>query len=425
MSTLSIALIVRDSAIHPRTSPEDIKQFTPSSGRTRRLGSYSAGPSQLVVPLQPSSPTPQRHDRLSVDGLDDDDEVTLDEALRVARDRSERQARLMAMKKEALLRAAVKQTSSSDDDELSIVSDPVRPELPRPDRFPGRQSKLGGPHPSKNEQIIRRFAGKPAHKPEVLSETHLDFAAGAFDHANLKNVNAGSRPAGQKKYHAQVITHAQAEANLRKRHLEQVRRVSQIKEEKYGKSRALPPKQAADIPLEQVDATQDPSDDSDDDSDFAPDAKADPADEHDQSSQADSENDEDKENQPLPSTGVRNVDKDDEESEEHVRPLRRHRPARRIAEVSDDDEENPQPQRDISLRKAVDLPVASVGCAMPDFEADNDSFSQLFAETQLPGGLEDVRLPHSFANTSPMAWPHSATRSLTVCFPQLCCFRLS
>jgi mediator of replication checkpoint protein 1 len=340
----------------------------------------------------------------------------------------EKQKRLAAVK-QALIAHRKKnppilELNSEDDDGLDVVDEedakgklsftPSHRKVPDARMALSRAS--GAAAPSRARQQISRFAGKAAAKHSI-TETHADFAGRQFSHAQLKNANGRSRPAGQKKGRDEVITHGQVDNQNLARHMEHVHKIKQSKEQLYGSSRELPAKRALDITTlvsSSHESAKGNAASDDDDSDFAPSGDEEgsdaedlgtgpsaiqdtlPEDDEQEDEDGNADEDEDKENQPVPV-----VEQDDEE--ENPFKARATATRRRQVVTSDDEGDGQDQVRDTSLREAVkSQPTkAQTQIAGGDdrfgeeidfggFGSAGGGFSQLFGATQAPDGGDDA-----------------------------------
>jgi len=349
----------------------------------------------------------------------------------------ERSRLLAAKKAEAMLaiknaqRAA---TSATSEDEFEIIGVSERPSKPGvsfvpdilvvkaeskseptrrgPDARAILQRNLGSEAPTmtKNRQKILRYAGKSSRAvQDDVTETHVDFAAKAWKHGEMKNANGGAVPAGQKKGRDVVITRAQLDHAMRMKHKEQTEKLRKKKEEEWGRARLLPEKTEQDIDA-LVAATAQQSTENEDsdeeDEDFVPEGDEDilveegdevlhhsgeetegddevEEDDHDSNELAD-------EVEPISTEeGAKPDSIDDDEEVQVIR--RKARPVYRVAFGSDDEEATPR-----ATQKRTAAVVASSPTRIrsePDFGGSIDlggfgddaegGFSQLFEATQV------------------------------------------
>lgn len=236
----------------PGHESDDIQQFTPSSAAKQHdLQQESSGP---LIPASSSpsksSPTlqskraPGRFPRFDV--LDDDEEeITLDGVITAAAKRKSLNARKQAALEKQ--RQVSRQANENDEDSLDVVLPPTRPKTVGADRqvpdalaIFNRTTSVAAP--SKRQQHFAKLSGKQrTRKP--LTETHAEYAAQEFGHADLKRRNAGSRPAGQKQGRDEPVQQTQVNDNLLRRHQRQANELAKQKAAKYGGARRLPPKE--------------------------------------------------------------------------------------------------------------------------------------------------------------------------------------
>lgn len=206
----------------------------------------------------------------------------------------ERSRALAAMKAQAMRAIKKTQKASTSDDEFEIIDNSrqagraavsfapnvtvVKSEQLRrgPDAKAVLQRNIGSDTPAitKNRQQILRYAGRSSRAKDDVTETHVDFAAKAWKHGEMKQANGGSVPAGQKKGRDVVITQAQLDHAVRMKHKEQTERLRRKKEEEWGRTRSLPEKREQDIEAlvaatAQQSMTKEESDEEDED--FVPD----------------------------------------------------------------------------------------------------------------------------------------------------------
>lgn len=446
---------------HPGTSPEDIRQFTPSSAPKDKPYPFSSQEHHEVLSRPTSSPTPRIFNKAAVSQeLDDDDDevLTLDAALKRDTAQGQQKEHWAALKAQALKAQANARLAHDEDDDgdFTII----------PDEPPAQRKASGGaralsnaraglnryPAPTasfKQKELKFGSAGRRMAKQPV-TETHINFAARNFAHANLKHANGGSRPAGQKPGRDTPVTHAQISTRLVDLHHKQAHELQLVREEKYGAGRLLPEKQKLDLSATISSTARTPESD-DSDSDFAPDddreaesdaevandwsgddegAEAamptsvqDSVDDDLHESDADPD-DQDKENRPLVAAPI--VDSDDDN--DVLQPVKKRNARTRVSFLSDDEGDADDGVRDQTLREATHrLPAPSTaGPSLSDgFGFGDDSFSQLFAETQADGicvvSSQAVLANHSRA----MRLVQSVTTRQRLCFLHKCSCLLS
>ncbi|BEJ18178.1 hypothetical protein CspHIS471_0704550 [Cutaneotrichosporon sp. HIS471] len=367
------------AARHPDTSPaEDIRQFptsqaTPSSRGIDWPDRRCSTDQRLVLPST-SSPTPAVRPREHLEDLDDenDEDRTLDDALRrEAAEEQERKRWALAKQHALKTRKQAQPVRDSDDDDFVI------------ERFVKPVVRAGPSRPSIASRQMPRMWGQASNR-------------------------APKRPSTSRNGRDIHITHTRLTTDLVGRHYEQAHKLQQQREEKYGSSRRLPEKQELELgTIIPASASAEAEDDSDDgDSDFTPDdvdepdvevwsgaedeAVLMPSSEHgsdEEGRQSGADEDEDKENQPIAADSV----SDDED--EGLVPLKRRSAKARVAFLSDDEGDGPEKP----LQEVARQPLAPTlesgpspggfGTDFGGFDGDGDGdggggFSQLFAETQ-------------------------------------------
>lgn len=389
----------------PGRGPEsdDIQQFTPSSAAKHDGQQASCGP---IIPASSSpsksSPTlqskraPGKFPKFGM--LDDDlEELTLDGVLAATSKRKSLNARKKAaleQQRESSRRAI------AEDDPLDVVLSTPEPNASGKERQApnalaifNRTSAVSAP--SRRQQHFSKMSGK--HKPKKsLTETHAEYAAQEFGHANLKRRNAGSRPAGQKQGRDEPVQQTQVNDNLLRHHQEQANKLSKEKEARYGAARQLPPKEplAAVHLLPALDSQ--PADGSDSDDDYVDQQQS-------VASSSEHEDDGDSADQhgdttiigetidvlsPLVVEGDRHTEDDEGDDELATLRLRksRTRAPRRVAFESEDEEDgvdHAQTQKPVGDKPpSTKEPSGSLDLA--GFGSVDGGFSQLFGETQPP-----------------------------------------
>lgn len=413
----------------PSSSPgagqgsDDIQQFTPSSTVKVDLHQDSSGtvipasssPLKSSPTLQPKRP-PGKFPRFAV--LDDED-LTLDGVLSTISKRSNLNARKMAAVERQKQKDAMEKANDKDEDSLDVVVSPSKPRRDaKEQRAPDARAVLNRttsvPAPSRRQQQLLQWSGKHKAKKD-LTETHAEFAAHKFGHADLKRANGGSRPAGQKQGRDDVVQQTQVNTNLLRRHQYQVTVIAKQKEAKYGGGRHLPPKEPLTVAPSRTTSDSHMNSDSDSDDDYVQDqrsaASSDECDADLHSDDVDCDTTlvrpEGGLSSPLsrqsetapPMPGV--IDSLDEEDDMPTPRLRRPKSrAHRRVEVDSGDEngstEVAQSRHGGSLEPAVATqPSASIDFA--GFGSAGGGFSQLFGETQPQHSSLNVR-----ASRSPM-----------------------
>ncbi|KAL7423541.1 hypothetical protein Q5752_001121 [Cryptotrichosporon argae] len=447
--------LTREGTSPPETSsqqtPSDIGQFTPSSALRPVVKPgfrAKANAAQSPTPLRPGQLrlTKDRPSELVSALSDTDDELhdpqtLLRQSLSAADERAQREmrrARLAAMKQAALSAAAEAKTprpaAPGSDDEIELVKEtpvPVRPAAGRsgPSARAVLDAQGGAAAITKSRQTHLRNAGNKARRADVADTTESYMAAAArFDHPNLLTSLAGARPPGMKKGREQPLTQAQLDKTMREMHLKQAQEVERRKEDRFGKGRALPERQAIvvdDLIAETQDGAVVDEDEDTEDDDFMPDddvvaysgesdgehADVDNEDveedggerPEDETAEAVDAAEEDKENVP-PLTLVDEAD-DDEDAIVPVTKPRRSKPSRHVVFESDDDEPvaaatqlaNPKTVQDSPTVPALATLRGSAVDRAPSPELDlggfgdgSQGFSQLFGETQAADASTDA-----------------------------------
>lgn len=388
-----------------QTSPEDIQQFTPSSDPTGPRSAHATG---HVWATSSPTPTPQHRDRKSKaavaawDHEEADGEDTLEEAMAMAaaadnkRILDTRKAKLEKIKREAASRAAPHGGDVKDD--LVVLPDNSHDKALKPGKQERRQA----------DQLKRTpfdFGRRGKRHDNLVTETHLNFAARKFNHSNQKNTNSGSTPAGQKSYYENSISHIQVNQALSADHQRQAKALRQGKERIHGKTPALPPRELSnsdftltEVDLDEPSISQHDSEDSEDDSEFEP--------EDDNRQDIDTYTESSPQQPALHAqASVEEGDYQDNETqvlgqslhsdeEEEARPAARSRRVKRYA-IGSDDEDELTPK---AVEPAFPKPgsPSSPTFSLPGFGSSNGGFSQLFAETQVAEGDTEVRLFYEF-----------------------------
>lgn len=102
----------------------------------------------------------------------------------------------------------------------------------------------------KHRQVALQFTGKKPVKEEV-TETMAEFAGKTFKHADLRTMNGGSRPAGQKVNRDKAITQANLDAMTMKEHRQQAQRIQRKKEQDFGiRKKHIPARETRDYNTE-------------------------------------------------------------------------------------------------------------------------------------------------------------------------------
>jgi len=220
--------------------------------------------SNITIEAESSSPLLRRQHRKTFvpsTSEDRDDERLPDIAELLEQEEKRRQQvearKRMAEVKAAAIRASANAEANLDDD-LDIYHDTPRskPEVRHLKDARGRDvpdaravlAKTSAiPAVSKQRQAMLRRAGKIARPKEDVTETFVDFAGKAFKHAELKGINAGAVPAGQKKGRDNLISQAQVDAMIRAKHQQQIAALQKKKEEDWGRVRPLPKKEQQDM----------------------------------------------------------------------------------------------------------------------------------------------------------------------------------
>lgn len=344
---------------------------------------------------------PSKFPRFGATDVDDEEEITLDGILTKASKRRDLNARKQAaLAKQRQQRAAL---GEEDDDSLDIVVSPSKPQnalagrhAPDARAIFDRTARV--PAPTRQKQQLLQWSGK--HKPKrAVTETHAEFAAQQFGHADLRRANGGSRPAGQKQGRDEVVEQAQVNDNLLRRHQHQVTEIAKQKEAKYGGSRQLPPKESLAAVQLQSDAGSQASVDSDSDEDYV-----------DRQSVASSDNKEDDglHTETHEDTTVDRRVSLDHEPEDIVQEVISHandlvnldddddvitpkfkrpkaRGVRRVEFESDDEGVGPDPEPETHAEAAIASQPSAPAPTSPElagFGSTGGGFSQLFGETQ-------------------------------------------
>lgn len=329
---------------------------------------------------------------LADDDGEDEEELTLDGVLTAAAKRKSLDAR----KKAALekLRESSRRAAVKEEDSLDVVLPPPQPsvtavERQAPDALAIFNRTAAVAAPSKRQQHFSKMAGK--HRPrKPLTETHAEYAAQKFGHADLKRSNAGSRPAGQKAGRDEPVQQTQVNDNLLRHHQKQASEISKLKEAKYGGARQLPPKESlAAARLLPASDTQS-VDDNDSDDDYV--------DQHSVVSTGIRDDDLDSADEDGNTTIVGEIashlnsqdaekegELDDDDGDDVATPRlrkRKSRAPRRFEFQSDDEEDGKSHAQGTagSELPTINPPQASLDLA--GFESAVGGFSQLFGETQ-------------------------------------------
>ena len=437
----------------PKTSPshklpaDDIIAFTPSSDNNRALKAQAMNESTISICEPASSPTPATgriaKSRTVVPSTSEAPEADHDQRLgdiklvfdkEVARQneeqkRKERIAALAAAKAAALQRRppVPKQVSEDDDEDFEIVRE-VKPELssssvpnktdpvkrgPDAKAILNRNISSTSPQISRHKQVIMRHAGKSSRAKDSLTETFVDFAGKAFDHAGMSRRNGGAIPAGQKKGREAALSPAQLDALMRKNHLQQAEMVRRKKEEAWGRVKALPMKQTPDIEaLVAATARQIPEDEisEDDDDDFVPDDEGADAgeEEEDDRLQYSGEEDEGSQAEDVDVDEGQQVDTQEDDVLQEASNARSPTPTLQVVEAPTDAEDTTPKQSQHRLRTE-----SSNSLKVPSGEQDREAsqgdldfggfgdeaggFSQLFEATQTSEGPQET-VSHSDIN---------------------------
>lgn len=330
--------------------------------------------------------------------------MTLDSILSTASKRGaldEKKKKALEKQSSASLRA----TQDEEADSLDIVADPTRqPSVssyahPLPNARAVLNRTTAIPAPSRQKQQLLRWSGKPPKSKNIVSETHVDFAAHKFGHAELKRVNGGSRPAGQKKGRDEVVQQAQVDYNLLRRHQDQVSAIAKRKEAQYGGAKRLPPKQRLATKDCRTSSPNEDSSDSESDDDYIEHAAADHSSGCDSEVAAEEEEEGDTtitatlaqpSGPPMTANAaVRSPSKQRNgfnDEDDDGAPMLRHpkRPARRVNVDSDEESSPGLNQSKPDLAAALDADC--VDHCSPDLDLagfdSGEGFSQLFGQTQ-------------------------------------------
>lgn len=438
MSNCPLALLTRFRS-QPGTSPSDIGHFSSArKDKSDRLSSQE----QLEGPIRPpSSPTPRVYTKPnhtkkpSIDLDDEDDPASLADALDKHSTQMDQKNAWAEIKAQALKAQAKPRVKAEDEDEDDFFIIPDEPRGSRQGPMSKMRAALERPASNKPKLPFGSAPNKRAGKLPI-TETHMNFAA-QYGHGNMKQVNGGARPSGQKPGRDTAVTHKQMSSHISSKVHQQSYQAQLKREEKYGHGRRLPEREKLNITFKPSDAPEEESDESD--SDFAPDedgegdvegddegegeaAIAWSGDEEDAAPpssavqvsldedeelgselDADVETDDgDKENRPLVPASV-------SDDEDDLQPIKK-RPVRtRVTFMSDDegDDEGEAGVHDQSLREATQRPpgTAALGSAsgpsLSGFAFDDDAdFSQMFADTQAGGDEGDEVSSFFLASTN-------------------------
>ncbi|OCF43223.1 hypothetical protein I317_02931 [Kwoniella heveanensis CBS 569] len=330
---------------------------------------------------------------------------------------------------------------SGSDDELDFEQEEVTPKKEVKQIVQAVKTGRGGakgvlfkdsaqPSVSRQRQMILQRAGKSARSrhPEEVSETYIDIAGKAFKHSDQKQMNAGSKPVGQKQGRDTALTPQAVDAYIKQSHQRQVAAIQRKKEEDYGRTRRLPQRVEQEVEVI-VEASkpeaEDASDEEAEDGDYVPDEEGEEGDERmvwsgeeaeEDPDQEEAEGEEDgmlevgegsaKENEPVPSGPPA-----EDEDEEGLPSFKRKPRASRRAIDSDDEDSLPRPQAKSSPVQRTPLrevptpqPQATLRDAGEDGFGEIDfggfgsggggspGFSQLFGATQAgdDGAVQDA-----------------------------------
>jgi hypothetical protein len=396
----------------------------------------------MIVPGT-SSPTPllDMQEEASVPKWDDEPEslpnfsdLLAEGMAKIAKaEEVEARRRILQRRKQEHIKA-LKWTGGHDnnlsDDDLSIIPK-AQPAVRFADIKPstGRNARnvlenfVNSSTSSRRGQAVLQFTGKRSSGTEDLTETMVDFAGKTFKHGDLRNMNGGSRPAGQKANKSRPITAKDLDIMMREKHRQQAQKIQQTKEKAFGiKKRPVPSRENIDLEAQieelrareasrvQYDEEEEEDEDEDeDDEDYQgsgeeegvevedeeevhysgeEDAIEVGAEEEDQQSETGTAIDEEQEDQPksLPANKVA-------ESIEQDSPIKAASPSHGTT---------PQPNRDSlaerSPTQTEDVPVEldSTFVDISGFGSGGGSpgFSQLFEATQAPGATGTVS-PHT------------------------------
>jgi hypothetical protein len=271
---------------------------------------------------------------------------------------------------------------------------------------------------SRRQQAVLQFTGKRSSGNEDLTETMVDFAGKTFKHGDLRNMNGGSRPAGQKANKSRPITARDLDVMMREKHRLQAQKIQQTKEKAFGvRKRPVPSRESVDFEAQieelrareamrmQYDDEEEDEDEEDEDYQGSGDEEdgveggdegevqysgeedaieAIGDEEEDQQSEAGTEVDEDQENQPLSQVGDKVAESVDQES-----PLK---PS--SLPKGDTPPPNREPLAEILPTQTDNAPVEldSTFVDISGFGSGGGSpgFSQLFEATQMPGATGTV-----------------------------------
>ncbi|WVF70952.1 hypothetical protein IAT40_005747 [Kwoniella sp. CBS 6097] len=280
------------------------------------------------------------------------------------------------------------------------------------------------PSVSRQKQMLLQRACKSARNQhhEEISETYFDGAGRAFRHSDQKQMNAGSKPAGQKHGRDTALTPQAVEAYIKQSHQRQVVAIQKKKEEDYGRTRRLPQRVEQEVPILADVSNPEADEGSDDeagDENYAPDGEGEEEDdrmawsgeEADEGSEAEVEEEEsegtsrvdgeeiDQENEPVvsaapaeeddeeealstfkrkPRASRRAIDSDDEDS--ITRPLAKSSPAQRtpLREVPTPQLQAEATAKDNGDNEFGDFDIGGFGSGIEG----SQGFSQLFGATQ-------------------------------------------
>ncbi|WRT65956.1 uncharacterized protein IL334_002907 [Kwoniella shivajii] len=437
----------------PKTSPshltppdDDIIGFTPSSGLRHPLNTASTSKISIDNPNTPT-PAPSRKDKGkhkvvvpgTSEGVEADEDEEQDfstfmdhERVRDAEkaDRAARKKRLDEIKQLALkqrdtilnLGSTNHSSENEDEFEIELEEEEIFPKQEPQGRIIGAKAVLskssGKPVISKQKQGYLARAGK-LHKAKPqhdVSETYVEFAGKAFSHANQKQLNGGSKPAGQKKGREEVISQDAMERAIRMKHHQQVIALARKREEEFGRKRVLPQRVERDIEAlveSTLDQEKEGSEDEDEDEDYNPEAEDEDGEERmvwsgeeaEEGSDEDEEGTEksakdgqgEKENEVKVTASIA-LDADDDDEDVTPMPKRKPRASARFAFDSDDEDAQSRIRSSPSVQRTplaeVPAPQSTIKAAQEDgfggfdlagFGSGSGSqggFSQLFDATQ-------------------------------------------
>ena len=410
-----------------RTPADEVVAFTPSSADYVDPHLNDAGLSKGSTKAMLTSSTVSRYTRRAEDSAtfeNQDDEMLpdLDEMLEQVtkrQEQKEKQQRLAGIKAAALkaAKSLLKATGNSDDDfdifedsPARLAQNPVVENFHRkvPDARAVLNKTFAVPAVNKQRQAMLRRAGKIARPKDDVTETFVDFAGKTFKHAELRRFNAGAMPAGQKKGRDNVLSQAQMDVIIQAKHQKQISALQKQKEQDWGRVRALPIKERADMDAilemnaeaahdDRYESVDEDEDEDEDDEDFVleghhqdeeVDQREFSGEESEQAAYEEGEDEDGSETADADKTNGPSDASDVEDDEPTPVVCRKARASYRVA-LDSDDEMSISPQHSTvrdpvmnvaPLERASDMPPASFD--LGGFAGSSVGFSQLFEKTQ-------------------------------------------